>query len=92
MTTEERRPGAPWCPQHNCHPDRCFEIHYPDSSRPRKDPKEQEKNHTEAIIREHIRLQNESIRREQAKMSRSIIDARKQFEASKARSKRRKGA
>lgn len=77
--------NLPICPQHNCHPDECFEIHNPGSKR--GTPVDYEKIQRE-IIQDRIRRQNENIRREREKMERNVVDARRRFEESK----RRRGA
>jgi hypothetical protein len=79
---------GPVCPQHKCHPNDCFEIHYPESARGRAPTEEEIRL---AIIREHTQRQHENIRRKQEEMSRSVVDARKRFEEGKDRN-RRKGA
>jgi hypothetical protein len=70
----ENNPRGPWCPQHKCHPDECFEIHYPDSTR--GTPVDYQ-----ALLHDKLRKQNESILAEQRKMSRSAEEAKKAFEA-----------
>lgn len=87
---KENNPRGPWCPQHKCHPDECFEIHYPESTR--GTPVDYQ-----AILHEKLREQNESILAEQRRMSRSAEEARKAFEERHARvismaEKRKKGA
>lgn len=62
-------PRGPWCPEHRCHPNDCFEIHYPESTRG-------EPVDYKAIIRRHAERQNELIREQQAK---KIVDAREKF-------------
>lgn len=74
--------NRPWCSQHQCHPSDCFDKHNPDASKEHA-PSEEETRL--AIIREHTERQNENIKREQAKMSRSVVDARKIFEEAKER-------
>ena len=69
---------GPWCPQHQCHPDECFEIHYPESTR--GTPVDYD-----ALVRDQVERQNESIRREKEKMNRNIVDARRRFEESQKR-------
>lgn len=76
---------GPICPQHKCHPNECFELHYPESTRGRAPTEEETRL---AVVREHNRLQNENIRRQQAKMDRSVVDARRRFEESKERNRR----
>lgn len=89
MTTSRRdHPGGPICPQHNVHPDKCFDLHYPEATRGNA-PSEEEIRL--AIVREHVQRQNANIRREQEKMNRSVVDARRRFDESKNRN-RRKGA
>lgn len=74
---------GPICPEHNCHPSDCFEIHYPESARETPVDYDQIR---EAIIRENIERQNDRIRAAQEKMSLSdaeIVDARERFERSR---------
>lgn len=69
-------PRGPWCPKHKCHPNECFEIHYPESTR--GTPVDYD-----AIVRDQVERQNEAIRREKEKMNRNIVDARKRFDESR---------
>lgn len=80
-------PRGPICPQHNCHPDKCFEIHYPESTR--GVPVDYEAIH-DAMLRERLEEQNERIRREREKMDEGVVDARRHFQ--EARDRHQKGA
>lgn len=74
--SEESRPRGPWCPIHKCHPNKCFEIHYPDSTR--GNPVDYEA-YADSLVQEKVQRQNENIRRRQQEMSKDVIDARKRF-------------
>lgn len=68
--------NRPWCSQHNMHPNDCFEDHYPNGNKGSMSEAETRN----AIIKEHLRRQNESILEESEKPNESVIDARKRFE------------
>jgi hypothetical protein len=79
-------PRGPWCPEHKCHPDECFYIHYPEAEKGGRAPTEAELRN--AIIREHVRRQNELIREQQAKPNPDVISMREKYEERR----RRRGA
>lgn len=71
----------PKCPEHRCHPDECFYIHYPEARSGRRAPTESELRNE--IIRTHVEKQKKLIREQRSKR---IVDAVDKFE------ERRKGA
>lgn len=64
--------NRPWCSRHNMHPARCFDLHSSPSSKKALT----EEQHRMYILARHLRKQEENIRKQAEKLSRTADDLR----------------